>query len=130
MSARVFIPETHQGHVIVKRTGQDGTQYTLTLSPGEVDKATEIVGTTLRMLDVPVEFITNSPFVVRFFPDRVYALERQDRGDSMPFRANEGDDLITTLHMAKAMCLNDQTHGRVVPVVAPMSPHLAGDEPT
>lgn len=131
MSTANFVADTHQGRVIVTREGPTGELFRVEMAPSEVEKATKVVGLALSMVGLPnvPDHINNTPFVVRFFPSRVFALERKDAGDSMPFRLHEGDVLITTLQMALGMCLNEQTQGRVVPVGTAVIPGLVGSEP-
>ncbi len=128
---RVFIPETHQGRVIVTRTSKKtGEEFRIEMAPSEAEKATKIVGIALATTSHAAlpEYITNTPFVIRFFDNRVYALERTDLAFSLPFKALEGDELIHAIHTALGMCLNEQTQGRVVPVGTTVTPGLAPDE--
>ncbi len=127
---RTFMADTHQGKVIITRTSKRGQVFRVEMSPSEVNKATQIVGIALATVehDALPDHITNTPFVIRFFKNRVYALERTDFNFSMPFKASEGDELIETLQMAMNMCLNEQTMGRVVPVGTTTMPNLATDE--
>ena len=126
-----FVASTHQGLIIIERDapGANG-KFRLELSPSEADKATQVVGLALSMVqltNVP-PFITNTPFVVRFFPHQAFALERKDSSGSMPFRMREGDELIQVIQMGLGICLNEQTHGRVVPSSIASIPNLVSDE--
>lgn len=112
-----FRPNTHQGRVIVERGGENGlSRFAIEMTPAEASKAKEIVGIALSMigLDTIPPHIISAPFVVRFYPNQVMALERQDETGSMPFRRTEGDSLITSIQMALDMAINEQTHGRAV----------------
>jgi len=123
-----FVASTHQGLITIRRSEGD---FQIDLSPGEADKATKVVGLALSMIEwntVPPH-IFNTPFVVRFFPNQAFALERTDVKGSIPFRIREGDELIKVIQMGLGICLNEQTHGRVVPSMAPAMPHMVGDEP-
>lgn len=126
-----FIADTHQGTVIVHRTGPTGKMFRMVMTPSEVGRAKELVNIALSMIELPSipEYITNTPFVVRFYGNGVCALEREDEGSSIPFRSAEGDKLVTTLEMALGMCLNEQTHGRAVPTGQVMPIGMAGNEP-
>jgi len=127
-----FIADTHQGAVIVHRTGPTGKLFRMSMAPSEVARAKQLVNLALSMIELPAipEFITNSPFVVRFFGNGVCALEREDESASIPFRAAEGDKLVNTLEMALGICLNEQTQGRTVGSVGLAMPAgLAGNEP-
>jgi len=106
MAERVFLPDGNANVCIVKRG-----EAALSLSPSEVDKATNIVGIALSMenLDAVPSHITNSPFVVRFFEGDMLALERLDAKGSIPFTFAQGDELITTLHQARSISVNDRT---------------------
>lgn len=123
-----FLASTHQGKAIVTR-GE--AKFKIEMTPGETEKATYIVGFALSMVELPSvpDHIKNTPFVVRFFPNRVLALERTDSRDSMPFRINEGDDFIKAIRTAHGMCLNEQTHGKAVSPGAVVPEILSGDEP-
>jgi hypothetical protein len=128
---RIFIADTHQGRVIVTRTSKKGEVFRIEMAPSEVDRATKIVGIALGTVehdDLP-DHITNTPFVIRFFKNHVYALERSDLNFSLPFKATEGDELIHTIQIALGMCLNEQTQGKVVPCgTAATNPHMVADE--
>lgn len=105
-NTRVFMPEGNANDCTVRRGA-----HTITLMPAEVDKATKIIGIALGMetLDAVPSHITNTPFVIRFFNDDMLALERNDTKGSIPFKFSEGDELITTLQQAQAICVNDRT---------------------
>jgi len=102
---RVFLPDGNANEAIVKRG-----DFSIRMSPAEVDKATYIVGIALSMetLDSVPSHITNSPFVVRFFENDMLALERNDSKGSVPFSFQEGDELITTLQQARSITINDR----------------------
>lgn len=127
MVERSFVATSHQGKIIITRTNGD---HNIEMSPSEASKATHILGLALSMVEMdPVpEYITETPFVVRFFPHRVYALERKDEKGSLPFRLPECDELITTINVGLGICLNEQTQGRVVPVGTAVTPGLVSDE--
>ena len=127
---RIFIADTHQGRLIVSRTSSKGEVFRIEMAPSEAEKATKIVGIALGTVehDALPEHITNTPFVLRFFKNRIYALERQDLNFSLPFKADEGDELIDTIRVALGMCLNEQTQGKVVPCGTAVTPHLASNE--
>ena len=129
MSSAKFVASTHQGRIFVSRA-ENSSKHTVEFSPAEAAKATGIVGTILATLShkrMP-EYITSSPFVVRIFKKGVFALERDDLGGSLPFRANEGDELIRTIDMGLGLCLNEQTHGKVVPSGTPTTPSMPDAE--
>lgn len=123
-----FIASTHQGRVRVERSNKP---FVIDMAPAEVDKATDLIGLLMSMVESPVlpEFIKNTPFVIRVFPKQAYALERTDLAGSVPFRRNEADELIHVLKMGLGICLNEQTHGRVVPTSQGVPPIMVGDEP-
>jgi hypothetical protein len=102
------------------------------MSPQEAQKAKHLIGLALSMIEmekVP-EFIKSTPFVVRIFPHKVFALERTDEAGSVPFRNAEGDDLITTIQMAVDMTINEQTHGRAVKsATSVVNTSIASNEP-
>jgi len=123
-----FVASSHQGKVIItRRKGK----FKIEMSPGETDKATYVVGLALSMIELPdvPDHIKNTPFVLRFFPKQVLALERIDSMGSMPFRVNEGDDLIKTIQMGQGICLNEQTHGRAIPSNPAPPSNMVSDEP-
>lgn len=128
-----FTASTHQGFITVQRSiVTDGVErvFRVNFAPAEAAKASEIVGMVLSMLglkNVP-SHISNSPFVVRFFPKQTYALERSDVSGSLPFRAKEADELIQVIDIGLGICLNEQTQGRVVPVGTSTVPNLASNE--
>jgi hypothetical protein len=108
--SRIFMPHATAERVTVTRK----KDFTLSMSQAEVEKATQILGIALSMSshDTVPDHITGSPFVVRFFDNDMYALERNDDKGSIPFRGSEGDELIRCLHDALAMAINEQTVGR------------------
>ncbi len=122
-----FNAESHQGKITVSRalTGQH-----IELTPSEVNKATHLIGLVLSMagLDQVPDNIRHSPFVIRLFPKKEYAIEREDADGSLPFRWREGDELIDFFKMGLAKCLNEQTQGRVVPRSSVEGITLASDE--
>jgi hypothetical protein len=123
-----FVASTYQNRVVIER--EDG-KFKLEMSPSEVKAATHVVGLALSMIDldnVPSN-IKNTPFVVRFFENGAFALERTDTSGSMPFRVREGDDLIKSINMGLGICLNEQTQGRAIPSMTPPPAHMVGDEP-
>ena len=128
---RVFVATTYQGRVIVTRTSRKGEVFRIEMAPSEAAKATKIVGIALATVEHAAlpDHIKNTPFVVRFFKRRIYALERTDLNFSLPFTAIEGDELIVAIEMGLAMCLNAQTQGKVVPCGTTSSPHMASNEP-
>ena len=129
---RIFMPKTHQGRVIIERvTGEDQKSYSIEMSPAEAVKASYVVGLALSMIELEniPDHIKNTPFVVRFFPHKVFALERTDAAGSLPFRVAEGDELILTIRMAVDMALNEQTLGRAVRATGIPSSILASEEP-
>ena len=132
MSDVNFVASTHQGLITVarvKKTQRDG-DHSIDFSPAEAAKASQTVSIVLSMMDlknVP-SHITNTPFVIRIFPKRVYALERTDRAGSLPFRAKEGDELIKVLDIGLGICLNEQTLGRVVPAGTTTVPGMPDGE--
>ena len=127
----VFSPETERGRAVVQRDREDGPPFKINMSPREGDKATHVVGLALSMseLERKPPHITNTPFVVRFYPDQVYALERTDIKGSMPFRLGEGDDLIKAIQMAVSKTLNEQLQGRAARAVSVPDLTMASDEP-
>ena len=125
-----FAINSHQGVITITRTE---SRKQLSFAPSETAAATHIVGLALSMvnLDRIPDHIKNTPFVVRFFPGSVFALERVDQEGSIPFRLAEGDELIRVLRMAKDICLNEQTHGRAIPSnVNSLNNLMTSDEPT
>lgn len=98
--------------VVIERDGLPGRSgFRLTMTPSEADKAATLVSFVpgAEQTGALPDFIENSPFVVRFFPrNEGCALERQDIGGSIPFRANEADDLIKTLRIGRDMAVNAQ----------------------
>lgn len=128
---RIFIADTHQGRVIVTRTAKNGEVFRIEMAPSEAAKATKIVGIALATVehDALPDHITNTPFVIRFFKNSVYALERSDLNFSLPFKAIEGDALIESINVALGMCLNEQTQGKAVPCGTTVNPHMASNEP-
>lgn len=124
-----FLASSHQGKLIVERAEGEG-KFRMEMSPAEAGRAKEVVGLALQMLDLdPLpDHINNTPFVIRFFAGRAYALERMDEKGSIPFRLHEGDELITVIEMALGICLNEQTQGRVVPVGTTTIPNMVSDE--
>lgn len=127
-----FFVTTHQGRVKIERSVAPGQPvFSVDMTPAETDKATHVIGLALQMigLDNVPSHITNSPWVIRFYPKQVFALERTDIAGSLPFRAHEGDDLIQAIQMGLGMALNEQTHGRgVTPIVRPDA-GVADNEP-
>lgn len=127
---RTFLPDTHLGRVIVTRTSKKGEVFSIEMAPSEVEKATEIVGIALGTINHEAlpDHITNTPFVIRFFDHRVYALERTDLPFSLPFKATEGDELIHTLNLSLGMCINEQTQGKITPVGTAVVPDMVSNE--
>lgn len=123
-----FDMSTHKGLVVItRRKGK----FRVEMTPNETEKATYIIGLALSMVgmsNVP-DHIINTPFVVRFFPKRILALERLDRIGSMPFRINEGDDLIKMIQICKDVCLNERAHGKAVPSGPATVNCMVSDEP-
>jgi hypothetical protein len=111
-----FEASTHQGVITISRVHKD---QPLEMYPADVGKATHLVGLVLSMVELPVipNPIKNTPFVIRVFPEQKFALERTDRGGSIPFRTCEGEELIEVIEMGLGMCLNEQIHGKIVPKV-------------
>lgn len=103
---RLFLPSADANFITVKRG-----DFSLKLSPAEVDKATGLVGTALSMetLEALPDHITGTPFVVRFFEDDRLALERTDNKGSIPFTWAEADDLILSLYDGKKIAINERT---------------------
>jgi len=133
MTARVnFEASTHQGKITVRRVkhGSYDGDHALDFSPAEAAKMSATVGMVLSMLDQPTlpPHIVNSPFVVRFFPKKVFALERNDIPGSIPFRAKEGDELIRVIDIGLGICLNEQTLGRAVPAGTTTVSDMASNE--
>ena len=126
----IFVASTHQGRVIITRTSKKGDVFHIEMSPSEVKRATDLVGIALGTMehDALPDHIKNTPFVIRFFKRRVYALERTDLNFSLPFKAIEGDLLIEALRVGLGMCLNEQTLGRAVPVGTTTAPNLVSAE--
>lgn len=88
---------------------KEGAKFRLELTPQEVEKATYLVGFTrgLAQMDAVPDHLANSPLVVRIFPrNEGFALERQDRGGSMPFHVHEADELIKILNQGRDMAIN------------------------
>lgn len=112
MSGPVFESSTHQGVVKITRNGKG-----IEMAPAEVERSRSLVGLALSMSELEhlPEHIADSPFVIRIFPDGVFALERNDSSGSVPFRTNEGDDLLIVLAQGLEKALNEQVNGRVIP---------------
>lgn len=113
MSEVIFLPSvTNNRDLAIERVHKykaDAPKFRLDMTPQEVEKAVYLVGFTLGLeqMDSVPDFLENSPLVVRIFPrNEGFALERQDRGGSMPFHAKEADALIRTLNMARDMAIN------------------------
>ena len=104
--SRLFIPSADANSIIITRG-----EFTLRLTPAEVDKATNLIGTALGMesLDALPDHITGSPFCIRMFEDNRLALERTDNKGSIPFTWAEADDLILALHDGKKIAINERT---------------------
>jgi hypothetical protein len=131
MAESEFGATSHQGRVIMTRSQDGKEKFRLEMSPGETTKAAQVVGLALSMvgLDHVPDHINYSPFVIRFFEHKTFALERTDTTGSIPFRDYEGDDLIQRINMGRDICLNEQTHGKAIPSNVPPNPHMACDEP-
>ena len=112
MSGPAFESNTHQGVVKITRNGKG-----IEMAPAEVERSRSLVGLALSMSELEhlPEHIADSPFVIRIFPDGVFALERNDSSGSVPFRTNEGDDLLIVLAQGLEKALNEQVNGRVIP---------------
>lgn len=112
MSGPAFESSTHQGVVKITRNGKG-----IEMAPAEVERSRSLVGLALSMSELEhlPEHIADSPFVIRIFPDGVFALERNDSSGSVPFRTNEGDDLLIVLAQGLEKALNEQVNGRVIP---------------
>lgn len=123
-----FETSSHQGTITVNRPN---SKYYLHMTPGESVKAAEIVGMALSAYEMSYipKHITNSPFVIRFFDNKVFALERTDDSGSIPFRWSEGDELIRVINMGRGICLNEQTHGKALSSGPVQANFLPGDEP-
>ena len=129
VSESKFVASTHQGRILISRAENSASHF-VEFAPAEAAKASAIVGLILSTLShkrMP-EHITSSPFVVRIFPKGVFALERNDLGGSLPFRANEGDELIRMIDLGLGICLNEQTQGKVVPTGTTTSPGIPDAE--
>lgn len=133
----IFEATTHRGLISIQRTidvkGTDEV-HQITMTPAEASKASYIVGFVLKMRNfktVP-DHITNTPFVIRFFNDAIYALERTDKhttkSDSLPFRFHEIDDLLKTIDIGVGICVNEQTLGKALPASSQPLPGLVDDE--
>jgi hypothetical protein len=122
----------HQGRVTIKRQVAEGHPvFTLDFTPAEADKATKLIAMALSMieLDNVPDHINNTPFVIRFYPKQVFALERTDISGSMPFRTNEGDELISSIHMGVEILLNAQKFNTSVPQHDFLQKGVADSEP-
>lgn len=98
--------------VVIERDGLPGRSgFRLTMTPSEADKAAALISFVPgadQAASLP-DYLESSPFVIRIFPrNEGFALERQDIGGSIPFRANESDDLINTLRIGRDMAVNAQ----------------------
>lgn len=104
--SRLFLPAADANFITVKRG-----EFSIRLSPAEVDRATSLVGTVLGMekMEALPDHIKGTPFVVRFFEDNKMALERTDMKGSIPFTWAEADDLILALHDGKKIAINERT---------------------
>lgn len=104
--SRLFLPSADANFITITRG-----EFSLRLTPAEVDKATNILGIVLGMesLDALPDHVTNTPFCVRMFEDDRLALERTDNKGSIPFTWAEADDLILALHDGKKLAINERT---------------------
>lgn len=121
---------TPQGQVRVTRKNLGNKPpFVFELSSNEGDRATSLINTALRMGDIdPLpDHITNSPFVVRFFPRSGCALERTDNRSSIPFRPREGDELIRIIQQGVAMAINWRQRQGPAPA-ASVGSYLAANE--
>jgi len=91
---------------------QDGAP-SLTLTPFEVDKITQLIGIALGMekAEALPSHINNSPFVIRFFEDHTLRLEAKDRDGSVRFTFAGGDSVIKALQQAREMSLDERRLG-------------------
>lgn len=81
----------------------------LTLSPGEVNIATQLIslaGSMSGMKTLPAE-ISNSPFTIRFMEDGNHFLEKGSR-ESINFTFEEVDNIIEGLQMAQNVSVDLQ----------------------
>lgn len=126
MGNATFSASSHQGLILIQRNNVD---FKITLSPAETDKATGLIASVLSMqgLSHAPDRITHTPFVIRFFPDNKYALERVDREGSLPFRIKEADELIKVVRMGRDICINDQIHGKAPVFVTRPPPCMVDD---
>jgi hypothetical protein len=106
MSGRLFMPDADQNYITITRG-----EFSLRLTPAEVDKATQLVGIALGMetMDTLPDHITNTPFVVRFFEDDKLALERLGEPGSIPFDWQEADQFIVALNDGLKIAINERT---------------------
>jgi len=104
-----FKPSANQSNCTVTR--YDEIAETLSLSPAEILKASNIIGLALRMESLPAlpDHISSSPFVIRFLPTNNLRLERKDKKGSIRFEWNEGDELINALKAAESISINERT---------------------
>lgn len=132
MSEPIYHVGESRGRVTIKRQVAEGQPvFTVDFTPAEADKATKLIAMALSMieLDNVPDHINNTPFVIRFYPKQVFALERTDISGSMPFRTNEGDELIRSIHMGVDIVLNAQKFNASVPAVDFVQKGLADSEP-
>jgi hypothetical protein len=103
---RVFLPDADQHSCFVCRGDEK-----FKLTPAEIRKATNLIGIALGMEDMDwlPDHISGSPFVIRFLKEGFLRLEREDSEETLRFRWEEGDELITTLHDALGMAVNIRT---------------------
>lgn len=105
---RVFMPAADENVCRVYRD-EEGDQ--IELAPAEIDKATHLIGIALGMeeLETLPDHIAGSPFIIRFFEEGFLRIEREDGEGSLRFAWEEGDELITSLHDALAIAVNERT---------------------
>ena len=117
--AQFVASHTNTNRAVVTRQGLPGKpDFRLEMTPAEAEKATYLVSIAASLGDIdPLpDHLANTPFVVRLFskPRFAAALEREDRGGSIPFRRNEDSDaLIDAIRTAVGMAVNAQQLGGV-----------------
>lgn len=83
----------------------------LSFRPAEIDKITSLISSALGMesLKALPEYITNTPFVIKFWEDNSLSLEAQDRKGRLPFQWDEADELIRCFHNALKSAIDERT---------------------
>lgn len=103
----------NKGAFVVDVTVRDGVvikrdKSVLQLSAAEVDTFLDALVTVMRIESYPLlpGSLSVPPFIVRFFENRTMEIVRNNgapKGSGLPFKFDEGDDLIWLGQQAKAL---------------------------